>query len=91
MNTEEVYQRYLNGETDFKKLGKEYGVTQERIRQAIVKQERIVNPLNQIVALLERNYNLALRNPIVEKPISWALYQTWKEFDRKEKARKENE
>lgn len=31
----EIYRRYINGETDFRSLGKEYGVTGERIRQVV--------------------------------------------------------
>lgn len=37
---DEIYQRYLNGETDMKKLGDEYGVTKERIRQVIEKKSK---------------------------------------------------
>lgn len=32
-------------------------------------------------------YDKALKSDYVEKPISWALYQTWKLFDKKEKSR----
>ena len=31
----EIYRRYINGETDFRSLGREYGVTGERIRQVV--------------------------------------------------------
>ncbi len=37
---DEIYQRYLNGETDMKKLGDEYGVTRERIRQVIERKSK---------------------------------------------------
>lgn len=37
---DEIYQRYLNGETDIKKLSEEYGVTRERIRQVIEKKSK---------------------------------------------------
>lgn len=37
---DEIYQRYLNGETDMKKLSEEYGVTRERIRQVIEKKSK---------------------------------------------------
>lgn len=60
------------------------------IRKSSIESIYYEKPVKQVVTLLERNYSLALRNPIVEKPISWALYQTWKEFDRKEKARENN-
>lgn len=36
-------------------------------------------------------YAKALNTPYVEKPISWALYKTWREIDMKEKPRKEKE
>ena len=32
-------------------------------------------------------YDKAVKLSYVEKPISWALYQTWKWFDKKEKSR----
>ena len=37
---DEIYQHYLNGETDMKKLGKEFGLTRERIRQIIEKKSK---------------------------------------------------
>ncbi len=37
---DEVYQRYLNGETDIDKLGEEFGVPRERIRQVIKKKSK---------------------------------------------------
>ena len=33
-------------------------------------------------------YDKALKSDYVEKPISWALYQTWKWFDKNEKSRR---
>jgi hypothetical protein len=38
---------------------------------------------------LESKYLQALRNPKIKKPVSWALYQTWKWADTYEKERKE--
>lgn len=48
------------------------------------------NP-NNIVVIFGLYYQRALKNPLIRKPISWALYQTWKEYDTKEKARKGGE
>ena len=33
-------------------------------------------------------YEKALQSPIVRKPVSWALYQTWKRWDSEERKRK---
>jgi len=30
---------------------------------------------------VERWYNKALCNPCIHKPLAWALYQVWKEYD----------
>lgn len=49
---EEIYSRFINGETDMNKLGKEYGVTRERIRQVIEKQEHKVHPLRVPIAAI---------------------------------------
>ena len=43
------------------------------------------------ISLFLRIYDKAIRTPYVQKPISWALYQTWKEFDKREKPRKMGE
>lgn len=32
-------------------------------------------------------YNRAVKNKVIDKPISWSLYQTWKWSDEKEKPR----
>lgn len=34
-------------------------------------------------------YNRAIENKVIEKPISWALYQTWKYFNEHEQSRYE--
>ena len=44
--------------------------------------------VNNIVVIFGLYYQRALNNPLINKPISWALYQTWKEYDAKEKTRK---
>ena len=41
----------------------------------------------EILELLEDNYNQALSTCYVRKPWSWALYRTWEIIDRKEKQR----
>jgi len=33
-------------------------------------------------------YEKALQSPVVKKPVSWALYQTWKCWDGQERKRK---
>ena len=33
-------------------------------------------------------YEEALQSPIIKKPVSWALYQTWKKWDSQERKRK---
>ena len=33
-------------------------------------------------------YEKALQSPIIKKPVAWALYQTWKEWDAQERKRK---
>ncbi len=47
---DEIYQRYLDGETDFVKLGREYGVTGERIRQVVEKKLNEQNPIRKPLA-----------------------------------------
>ena len=36
------------------------------------------------ISLVKRLYEKAVTLEYVQKPISWALYQTWKEFDKRE-------
>lgn len=36
-------------------------------------------------------YNRAVDNKVIFKPVAWALYQTWKWADAKEKPRVESE
>lgn len=46
------------------------------------------------ISLLKRIYEKAITLEYVYKPISWALYETWKEFDKREpiiEREKENE
>ena len=37
------------------------------------------------MSLVKRLYEKAITLEYVQKPISWALYQAWKEFDKREK------
>lgn len=36
------------------------------------------------VKAVQEKYHKALEMPFIEKPLAWALYQAWKEYDRKE-------
>lgn len=38
--------------------------------------------IEQAIRVLQKNYNLALSRDYIRNPIAWALYETWKEFDR---------
>lgn len=38
--------------------------------------------IEQTIRVLQKNYNLALSRNYIQNPIAWALYETWKEFDR---------
>jgi hypothetical protein len=42
--------------------------------------ERAIRKFNEF-------HDKAVKLSYIEKPISWALYQTWKWFDKKEKSR----
>ena len=37
--------------------------------------------LRNAIALLEKEYEKALKNDFVRDPVAYALYQTWKEVD----------
>ncbi len=58
---EEIYERYLAGETDFRRLGKDYGVTRERIRQVVDKMDKEAHPLREPISRL-----CAFRNQLEE-------------------------
>ena len=45
--------------------------------------------MNDVIILLGKNYTRALTLKFVRKPLSYALFQTWHEVDRKEKERHE--
>ena len=44
--------------------------------------------LDDAIKLLKENYKIAKKYEYVNKPLSWALYHTWDEIDKKEKRRK---
>ena len=44
--------------------------------------------LEKAIKILGIKYGIALTNDYIQKPISWALYQTWKDVNAKEKPRK---
>ncbi len=41
--------------------------------------------LNHAIMILEIKYQVALSKPDIKYPLAWALYQTWKEEDKKSK------
>ncbi len=41
--------------------------------------------LMQAIEILKANYERALKMEYVTKPLSWALYYTWREIDKEEK------
>lgn len=43
--------------------------------------------LKLAIQYLTKKYDLAQQNEYIKKPLAWALYQTWKYVDSKEKAR----
>ena len=43
--------------------------------------------IEKAIKLLLKKYGEAILNPLVKKPVSWALYHTWDEINRKEKVR----
>ena len=45
----------------------------------------------KVIRIFLKKYYLALDNPIVKKPVSYALYHTWKYFDEREKPREGSE
>ena len=45
---------------------------------------------DEVIDLLKKNYKIAKKYEYVNKPLSWALYHTWDEVDKKEKRRKSN-
>jgi len=48
---------------------------------------RVRCDIGKVIVLVYENYKKALENPIVRKPISYALFYTWKYVDGIEKER----
>jgi hypothetical protein len=46
--------------------------------------------LDDAIKLLTENYKIAQKREFIAKPLSWALYHTWDEIDKKEKRRNLN-
>ena len=44
--------------------------------------------IDKVIEYLRKQYELALTLEYVRKPLAWALYQTWRYYDRKERERK---
>ena len=59
---------------------------QDRIRQL----EGADRPLKMAIAELNNQYNRAIQNPYIVKPIAYALYHTWRIVDSKPNKRKEH-
>ncbi len=38
---------------------------------------------DKVVSILRSYYNQALQDEYIKVPIAWALYQTWKAYDRR--------
>ena len=49
--------------------------------------ERSKMTLDDAIKLLTENYKIAQKHEFIAKPLSWALYHTWDEIDKKEKRR----
>lgn len=58
------------------------------IGMALTMKARIRMTLDDAIKLLTENYRIAQKHEYVLKPLSWALYHTWDEVDKKEKRRK---
>lgn len=41
--------------------------------------------IEDAIEMLKKQYEKALTNPFVRDPLAYALYQTWKLFDRRKK------
>ena len=46
---------------------------------------------NRYVRILKRKYEEVLKNQYIQKPLSWALYYTWRDCNDKEKSRFQKE
>ena len=48
-----------------------------------------MNIFDEMMIILNAFYDAAKENPIIKKPLSYALYRTWIVIDRLEKPKKE--
>ena len=48
----------------------------------------MANGIYKAIKMLVTNYDIAVKDQTIHKPIAWSLYQVWKYFDEKEKSRK---
>ena len=77
--------------TDRKTIGKKQfadgfflGLSEAEIMVAqapAVEVEPVRSELRKVLKLLEKNYEQGLNSDYVREPITWTLYQTWKEMD----------
>ena len=52
-----------------------------RAREIIENLPSVQPDMPEFVESVERRYNKALCTSYIEKPLAWALYQKWKEYD----------
>ena len=82
---EDLYQKINDLEMAFssaKEMAKFY---KHKYLEAREVPEKIFGELEEAKRLLEKEYTKAQRMEFVRKPISYALYQTWKKVDQTEK------
>lgn len=53
--------------------------------------ERKEYTIYEAISLVKRIYEKALKLDYVLKPVSWTLYECWKEFDKREMVREREE
>ena len=58
-----------------------YGTSPNKIKGRIAELPPAQPEQPEWVQAVERWYNKALCNPCIHKPLAWALYQVWKEYD----------
>ena len=51
--------------------------------------DREIEQAQEAVDRFLKNYDKALKNPIVRNPISYALYHTWRYYDAKRRKERE--
>ena len=84
-----VRTRYRDKSKDYLFSVKEmYGVVlqvMDENRKVVWKRPKIAEyeRLQKAILVLSSKYEQALKNDYVHSPLAWALYHTWKEFDRR--------